>query len=297
MLLRQMKYFVSVVKNNSFTEAAEECYVSQSAISQQIQALEADLGVTLLIRENRKFHLTPAGEHFYRQGVLLLDEVERLRQETIRIAKQDMQQLRIGYLKSYSGYELQRAVAAFSEVFPDMELRIINGTHEELYDALRFDEVDLVFNDHRRAFSSLYENFPIFTAYTYIEVAGQNPLSQFKTVTIEELRRIPCILISSKGQQENEQDYYQNTLGFGGSFLFAENLEEGRVMVAANRGFLPVEGRENLPQAGSTIQRIPLVRDEKQITHDYYAFWKKENVSEYIQTFADILSESFTDNP
>lgn len=59
MLLRQIRYFVSVVKNNSFTEAAEECFISQSAISQQVHALEADLGVQLLVSENRGFSLTP----------------------------------------------------------------------------------------------------------------------------------------------------------------------------------------------------------------------------------------------
>ena len=45
MLLRQMKYFTAVVECGSFTEAAEECFISQSAVSQQIQALENDLGV------------------------------------------------------------------------------------------------------------------------------------------------------------------------------------------------------------------------------------------------------------
>lgn len=45
MLLKQMKYFISVVECNSFTEAAEQCYISQSAISQQIKALEQELGV------------------------------------------------------------------------------------------------------------------------------------------------------------------------------------------------------------------------------------------------------------
>ena len=44
MLLRQMKYFTAVVECGSFTEAAEECFISQSAVSQQIQALENDLG-------------------------------------------------------------------------------------------------------------------------------------------------------------------------------------------------------------------------------------------------------------
>ena len=59
-MIRQIRYFQAVVRNNSFSEAAEECYVSQSAISQQIQALEKELGVELIHRENRRFSLTPA---------------------------------------------------------------------------------------------------------------------------------------------------------------------------------------------------------------------------------------------
>ena len=61
-MLRQIKYFQAVVRLNSFTQAAEECFVSQSAISQQLQSLEAELGVKLLNRENRRLFLTPAGE-------------------------------------------------------------------------------------------------------------------------------------------------------------------------------------------------------------------------------------------
>lgn len=72
MLLRQMKYFIAVVDCNSFTEAAEQMFISQSAISQQIQALEKELGVELIQRENRRFHLTAAGEYFYRHSRGLL---------------------------------------------------------------------------------------------------------------------------------------------------------------------------------------------------------------------------------
>jgi hypothetical protein len=86
-MLKQIKYFQSVVRCGSFTEAAEQNFISQSAISQQIQALEKELGVTLLERKNRKFTLTPAGEYFYKKSL-----------ETA---------LRIGYLKCYSGLEFQ----------------------------------------------------------------------------------------------------------------------------------------------------------------------------------------------
>lgn len=71
-MLKQIKYFQTVVRCNSFSEAAEECYISQSAISQQIQALERELGVTLLKRENRRFSLTPAGEHFYQKSLFIM---------------------------------------------------------------------------------------------------------------------------------------------------------------------------------------------------------------------------------
>lgn len=67
-MIRQIKYFQAVVQNNSFSEAAEECHISQSAISQQVQALERELGFSLLERRNRKFVLTPAGEFFIKRA-------------------------------------------------------------------------------------------------------------------------------------------------------------------------------------------------------------------------------------
>ncbi|MBP3797351.1 MAG: LysR family transcriptional regulator [Ruminococcus sp.] len=71
-MLKQIRYFQSVVKLGSFTEAAEEHYISQSAISQQIKALEDELGVKLLERKKRSFTLTEAGEYFYRKSLVLV---------------------------------------------------------------------------------------------------------------------------------------------------------------------------------------------------------------------------------
>ena len=76
MLFRQMKYFIAVVEAHSFTEASYALEISQSAVSQQIKALEDDLGVPLLVRQNRTFSLTPAGEYFYRHGKELLQEID-----------------------------------------------------------------------------------------------------------------------------------------------------------------------------------------------------------------------------
>lgn len=85
-MLKQIKYFQAVVRCGSFTEAAHECYISQSAISQQIQALEHELDVKLLERGNRKFTVTPPGEHFYKKSLILTADFEKLCRETSQIA-------------------------------------------------------------------------------------------------------------------------------------------------------------------------------------------------------------------
>ena len=294
MLLRQMKYFTAVIDCNSFTEAAQQCYISQSAISQQIQSLEKELGVELIHRENRRFTVTPTGQYFYSHCKAILGQVEDLIRETKRLGQDRALQLRIGYLRCYSGMELYQAVAEFSGLYPEVSINIVNGTHEELYDMLRFGGVDLVLNDQRRAFSDTYVNYELMQCGCYAEISVNNPLSQKDRVRIEELKRTPCILIASREQQNAEQEYYQNTLGFGGSYLFADNLEEGRLMVLSNRGFLPVESVGTLPPAGLSIKRLPICRGGRQVMRNYCAFWRKDQSNYYIEEFADILRKLMT---
>ena len=289
MLFRQMKYFIAVVECSSFTEAAEQCYISQSAISQQIRSLEKELGVELIHRENRRFTLTPAGEYFYEQSKGILNEVEDIRRETFRIGKDKEMELKIGYLRCYSGQELHQAVAEFSRLYPEVSIHIVNGTHEELYDLLRFGGADLVLTDQRRAFSDKYANFQLLKCGCYAELSVRSPLAEQESVTMEELKRQACILISSREQQNIEEDYYKNTLGFGGRFLFAENMEEGRLMVAGNRGFLPVERVGTLPPCGTGVKRLPVMERGQQLKRNYCLFWVKENASYYIEEFAEIL--------
>ena len=289
MLFRQMKYFVAVVECNSFTEAARQCYISQSAVSQQIRALEEELGVELIHRENRRFSLTPAGEYFYNQSKGLLSEVEDIRRETIRIGQDAELQLRIGYLRCYSGQELHQAVAEFSRIYPEVAISIVNGTHEELYDLLRFGGVDLILNDQRRAFSDQYANYQLLRCGCYAEISARNPISSQESVELEELKHISCILISSREQQNTEEDYFKNTLGFGGRFLFAENLEEGRLMVAGGRGVLPVESVGTLPPPSAAIRRLPIMQNGQQLQKNYCLFWIKEHSNYYIEEFAQML--------
>ena len=91
-MLKQLKYFQSVVRLGSFSAVAEENFISQSAISQQVQSLEHELGFALLVRRNRSFSLTPAGEYFYRKSLLLTADCDRMCAEAAKIAKREAEQ-------------------------------------------------------------------------------------------------------------------------------------------------------------------------------------------------------------
>lgn len=292
-MIKQIKYFQAVVRCKSFTEAAEECFISQSAISQQIQALEQELGVKLLNRQNRKFSLTPAGEHFYRKSLVLIADFERMCNETVRIANKDQAELRIGYLKCYGGQEFRLAVAEFSEKYPDVSVQIINGNHEDLYAALRDGGVDLILSDQRRAFSDEYVNHILMTSECYIEIAARNPIAALECVETEDLKNIPCILVASPEQQETERTYYREVVGIQGDFLFAENLEEARLLVIGGKGFMPIEGGECELGAAAAFGRVLLTRRGNPIKRTYCAFWKADNSGYYIEDFANMLESKF----
>lgn len=293
-MLRQIKYFQAITRCGNFTDAAEECYISQSAISQQIQALEKELGVKLIDRSRRKIALTPAGEHFYARSLVLTADFEKLCRETVKIAQKDAAQLRIGYLRCYGGQEFQLALAAFSAKYPEVDTRVVNGNHEELYDLVRMGGVDMVINDQRRAFSDEYVNFELVTTECAVELSARHPLAGNETVEISQLKDTPCILISSPEQRENERAYYRDIVGFGGDFLFAENLEEARMLVVSGRGVMPIEGGNHPAQLGGALCRIPLTRGGKPIRHKYCAFWKVDNSGYYVEAFAELLKAQFS---
>ena len=291
-MINQIKYFQAVVKYQSFTKAAAECYISQSAISQQIQALEKDLGVKLIHREHRKIKLTAAGEYFYRKSLVIVSDFERLFAETIRMVKGVEHELRIGYLRHYNGTELRESLAEFNLKYPEIFLQTITGTHEELYDFLRAGKVDAVISDLRRKPSHTYTNYFLTRSYFYVELPTNNPLAQLDKISVEDLKNTPMIIIAPENQKHNEEFFYREYFGVKGDFIFAENIEDAHLMVVSNRGYFPTDFYET-PKNSNIIKYVPLFYKDKHLYRKYYAFWKAEATKSYIEEFAAILKLHF----
>ena len=78
MNIQQLRYFLVLADTLSFTKTAEKYYISQTAVSNQIKALEEKLGVQLFQRDNRKVILTPAGKVFVKEALIERDDVAAL---------------------------------------------------------------------------------------------------------------------------------------------------------------------------------------------------------------------------
>ncbi len=293
MFLRQIEYLQAVIEKGNFYLAAEQCNVSQSAISQQIKKLEDELGVQLLERHNRTFSLTPAGEHFYRKSLIITSDIRQLVRETKRIADNDNAVIRIGYYKGYYGNELSEAISIFSEKYPTVDVQIVTGSHEELYYAMENDTLDLALNDQRRAFSDTYNNQILAESKLYIELSSKNPLSRLTHLETDDLKNTPCILVMNQAGQKEEQNYYEKIIRLKGPFLFADNIQEARLKLITGQGYLPVDVIGEQVWFDTAVSRIPLTRNGESIRKTYCAFWKKDNSGYYIEDFAEILKSCF----
>ena len=84
------------------------------------------------------------------------------------------------------------------------------GNHEELYEQMKNGKLDVIINDQRRALSEEYINHYLYRSSCYIEVSNKSLLHELKEVSFEDLKQIPCIIISSKDQQDIETELINN---------------------------------------------------------------------------------------
>lgn len=143
MNINQLEYFVSAARHLSFTKAAEECCVVQSAISQQIGALEAELGFALFNRSRRKIALTDAGTHFYRDTIVTLHQLKSNINSAQSIANGVSGRLSIG-IAGYNQFVYMDALKHFQQKYPSIELSFVPVTTSRQYRGLTMGDFDIM---------------------------------------------------------------------------------------------------------------------------------------------------------
>jgi DNA-binding transcriptional LysR family regulator len=122
--IRQLQYFVEVVRQKSFTKAAHALHVSQPSISKMLKALEEELGVVLLDRAERKMELTDAGEMVYAHALKVLQVLDSLSSSIAEIRNVQRGRVKMGMMPTVGSFLLPNAIAQFKKQYPGIDIEM-----------------------------------------------------------------------------------------------------------------------------------------------------------------------------
>jgi DNA-binding transcriptional LysR family regulator len=199
MELRQLRYFVGVAEELHFGRAAEKLFVSQPALSQQVQLLEDEIGVELFSRnlrtQKRKVVLTETGTAFLVEATRIL----LLSQNAIDNARRmssDKKIIQIGFYKVVVRERVFEIIKLFSNNFPDIKFKIIEyPTFSSVQEAIIDEVIDLGVTLFPLKYPNL-EAKPFRKGYLKIILSEKNPLAQKEYLTLEDVKHEKMIEIT-----------------------------------------------------------------------------------------------------
>ncbi|QNQ63454.1 hydrogen peroxide-inducible genes activator [Brucella sp. 6810] len=141
--VRQLHYFLALVQAGSFSRAAEAIGVTQSTLSAAIQALEAELGATLIDRTGRRMQMLPAGEDFLARARDIVALIEELPEHARQAERPLTTRLRMGVIPSIAPFLLPKVLPATAKAFPELQLTVREGLTRSLLESLRSGTLDV----------------------------------------------------------------------------------------------------------------------------------------------------------
>ena len=211
--LELYKVFKEVAEAGNITAAASALFISQSAVSQSIKQLEAELQTRLFARNSRGVTLTPDGKMLYeyvRSAIGLLETGEEKLSQSRHL---QMGHLTIGASDTVTSQFLLPFLDSFHRQYPAIHIQIISGRSHKVLGLLQSGKVDIAFASTPPESGSL-EVYPCFATHS-IFVAGADYDCDFDHIyTLEEISRFPLILLERKASSRLylEKYFLQNGL-------------------------------------------------------------------------------------
>jgi LysR family transcriptional regulator, transcription activator of glutamate synthase operon len=145
MEFRHLRTIDAVARHCSFTKAAEELFLAQSAISQQISRLEAEIGIQIFRRSSRSVELTEEGKVILEHARRVLAEVDDMQGQMEALTGVMRGTVRIGGIYPFGPYDLYGVLADYHERYPGVAIHMVEDTQDAMLTMLRSDELDCAF--------------------------------------------------------------------------------------------------------------------------------------------------------
>jgi len=295
MNLNQLRYFVSVAELKSFTKAAVNHYISQTAITQQIHALEENIGVRLLDRNSRPISLTPAGKVFLKEAREILGRMDAALQHTREASTGLEGELRLGYTKGYEHSDLPKHLRRFHHEYPNVLISCYRHDTDKLAAGLLSGDYDIIFtwdstNIHQEETLSLrlFERVPLRVA-----LYANHPLARKKQLSRKDLKQENILFMSPSGTGDSFGDAHYIRLyqqaGYQPNILLrSSDMESILMMVAAEEGISIVPEYIHAWNIGTeNVVFVPLSGEEEH--EEILIAWRKNDDNPALEHFIQRL--------
>lgn len=291
MNINQLKYFIAVAESRSFTKAATQYYISQTAITQQIRSLEETMEVQLIDRGKRPITLTPAGNVFLIEAKAILERMNSALSRVREASTGLVGTLRIGYTKGYERSNLSNTLRSFHLEYPNILITCFRCDTDMLAAGLFNDEYDIIFTwdstNIQQEDSIEYRQIEL--APLVVALYSEHPFAHRKFLSRRELKNETLLYMTPSGTGESYGDMHFIELyrqaGYQPNILIrSSDIESILMMVAAEEGIsiLPSYFTNKLGNADNLVF-IPLVGEGEY--EKIIAVWKKEGKSQALEHF------------
>lgn len=187
MEFQQLRYALAVERTRNFTRAAEECFVVQSALSQQVKALEAELGVQLFARTSRRVEVTPAGEAFLTWARTSLEAAERAKEDALAATGVVAGRLRIGAIPTVTAIDLPDALAEFRSRHPQVRVSLTVGGSDLFQAGLQSGDLDIALLGLSASVTPSVEHRELDRRRNVLVTAARHPLAAGRPVRLADI--------------------------------------------------------------------------------------------------------------
>jgi DNA-binding transcriptional LysR family regulator len=233
---RQLLAFATLARRGSFTQTAKDMFLTQSAVSHAIKALEREIGVVLFDRVGKTVRLTQAGEQLLQHAERILREMQDARTSLEELQNWGQSRLRVGASPTACQYLLPTVLREFKQSFPQCIIRIEPGDGPKMIELLRSNQIDLALMlKPERLDETTFR--PLFEDELRLLVAPMHPWAQKGKVIREEIADETLILYN-KGSYTFRMviDYFQHDKITLNNFIELGSMEAIKELVKIGLG-------------------------------------------------------------
>ncbi|WP_088891909.1 LysR family transcriptional regulator [Leptolyngbya ohadii] len=243
MRLEQLQAFLAVAEAGSFQQAAHRCRVTQSTISRQVQALEAELGLPLFHRTSQA-KLTIAGERFLPRARKICQEWQNATTELADLVAGKQPELCVASIHSVSAYFLPPVLQQFCQDYPEVQLRVTSLGSDRALKVLKDGLVDLAIVMNNRFLTSGSEIVvdSLFQEPIAVLMSSSHPLTQYDQIPWAELSRYPQVVFKD---------------GYGMQRLVQEQFQRSGLLLQAAIELNTLDGFRGMVRQGNLIALLP----------------------------------------